>query len=450
MVRAACGPPSRNLILRRDAFRRCRNAEPMPRDRHPSFIRVPEGNTASEGAFGQRAQPVVWQRGGRTVRHAATPVGVALVRTGGFTVARLPFRCMPAVHPNLLVIRRRYLGDIVLLGPFFANLRRHWPQARITALVERPYAECLSLHPAVDAGLVLPAPRGRLGEWWQLLRRLRTSGFSHVFDLDNTAKTAVLTRWTGAGFRVALLHEMPPRRPWLYTHLAIDPPAQHESRSIVEYYLHALPPAGVPVITHEVRLVPRAADVSWAQELLGRLPGGPVPAGTRRLLVHPGSRSPFRLWPPERFGEVCRRVRTELDARVVFVAGPGEQSILQQILPHAGADPLVIDQPLSVSQFAALAAQFDLLLCHDSGPMHLAAAVGTPVVALFGSQNMALWRPSGDQHTLLQPSMPCRNCVAPGVCVPGDAYHNYCIRSLGVNEVFAAVREQLARPAGHP
>ena len=200
----------------------------------------------------------------------------------------------------------------------------------------------------------------------------------------------------------------------------------------------------MPVVTREVRLVPREADVSVSSELLGRLSCGSVPPGTRRLLVHPGSRSPCRLWPPERFGEVCRHVKTELGARVVLVAGPGEEDILRQILLHAGAGQLVIDQPLTVPQFAALAAQFDLLLCHDSGPMHLAAAVGTPVVALLGSQNPVLFAPPGDGHIVLQPPMPCRNCVAPGICVPGDSYRNYCVRNIDPASVLEAVRRGLA------
>ena len=281
----------------------------------------------------------------------------------------------------------------------------------------------------------------------RLLRALRSGRFTHVFDLDKTEKTALLTRLTGAAFRIALHHGGFPvrlRRCYTRTHRLTIPRLSMRTHSITDYYLQVLPAAGVPVATREVRLVPREADVIWVQELLGRLFCGSVPPGTRRLLVHPGSRSPFRLWPPERIGEICQHVKTELGAKVVLVAGPGEEDILRQILPHAGADQLVIDQHLSVPQFAALAAQFDLLLCHDSGPMHIAAAIGTPVVALLGSQNERLFAPPGDGHIVLQPPMPCRNCVAPGICVPGDSYRNYCIRNIDPASVLEAVRRGLA------
>jgi ADP-heptose:LPS heptosyltransferase len=350
--------------------------------------------------------------------------------------------------PRILVIRRRYLGDIVLLGPVFRNLRLHWPQARITALVEEPYAAVLALHPDVDSTLVFPRAARH---WVQLLRALRSGRFTHVFDFDNTEKTALLTRLTGASFRIALYHgSFPVRLRRSYTHTAHHPSAEHETHSIAEYYLQTLPAAGVPVVTHDVRLVPHEADVAFVRGLLGRLPGAAVAPQIRRLLVHPGSRSQCRLWPPERFGEICRRVRGELEAKVVLIAGAGEEDVLRQVLLHAGAGQPVIDQPLSVPQLAALVTQFDLMLCHDSGPMHVAAAVGTRVVALLGSQNPVLFAPPGPGHTVLQPPLPCRNCVAPGICVPGDSYRNYCVRNIPVAQVFAAIRGQLVRPAAQP
>jgi ADP-heptose:LPS heptosyltransferase len=358
---------------------------------------------------------------------------------------------MSAPAPRILVIRRRYLGDIVLLGSVFRNLRLHWPAAHVTALVESPHAGILALNPDVDAVLPMPRSLSNPPAWWRLVRALRAGRFTHVLDFDNTDKTALLARFTGAPLRVTLHLENVRRHfPSFYTGSAFVSSPDYSAQSIAETYLRLLAPAGVPVADHRVRLVPREADLAFVRDLLGRLFCSVVPPGTRFLLVHPGTRSPFRLWPPDHFGEICRRVRSELGAKVVLVAGPKEQEILRQVLRHAGADQMVIDQPLSVPQFAALAAQCDLVLCHDSGPMHVAAAVGTPVVALYGSQNATVWQPLGDGHTVLQPLMPCRNCLAPGVCVPGDSYRNHCIRNLTVDDVFAAVRRQLSRPAAPP
>jgi ADP-heptose:LPS heptosyltransferase len=270
----------------------------------------------------------------------------------------------------------------------------------------------------------------------RLLRTLRAEKFTHVFDQDNNDRTALLTRITGAPFR-ATLHLETVRRhfPKFYTHTAFVRTDDYHSRSITETYLSLLAPADVPVQTREIRLLPRAEDLKATRAFAT----GPSP----KILLHPGSRSPFRIWPAENFAAVCDRLHRELDTRVSIVSGPAEQSLVDTICTLARNPPARI-AALNVPQFAALASQFDAFLCHDSGPMHLAAAVGTPVIALFGSQNATVWGPVGDRHSVLQAPLPCRTCVSPGACIPGDSYRNYCVRNITVDQVVAAVREKTA------
>jgi lipopolysaccharide heptosyltransferase II len=340
-------------------------------------------------------------------------------------------------NPSILVIRRRYLGDVVLLGSLFRNLRLHWPGAHIAALVERWYADILSLNPDVDE--VVPPPRRAL-DWPGFIRRLRAAAFTHVLDIDNTEKTALISRLSGARLRVALhhgAHKLKLRA--LYTDAAYDPEAAHESNPISEYYLKALAPAGVPVATREIRLVPREEDVADWRRFVG--------AQGRALLVHPGSRSLPRIWPTERFAAVCDRVQDELGVQVVLAGGPGDQRLLADIRVKARSHVLALGEAPSLPKLAALARACTAVLCHDSGPMHVAAAVGTPVVALYGSQNPVLFRPAGEGHRLLVPAMPCAPCLAPVSCVQGDSYRTFCVRKHTVDQVFAAVRAVLAPPS---
>ncbi|HXQ79791.1 MAG TPA: glycosyltransferase family 9 protein [Opitutaceae bacterium] len=337
--------------------------------------------------------------------------------------------------PRILVIRRRYLGDVVLLGSLFRNLRLHWPGAHIAALVEPAYSGILALNPDVDAAL---APPMGASAWPGFLMRLRSAGYTHVLDIDNTEKTALIARLSGAPFRVALHHGAHPLKlRALYTHAAHDPAEAHEAQPISEYYLKALGPAGVPVATREIRLVARESDVADWRRFVG--------AQGRTLLVHPGSRSACRIWPTDRFAAVCDRVQDELGAQVVLAGGPAERRLVAEIRSQARSHVLALDEAPSLPRLAALARASTALLCHDSGPMHIAAAVGTPVVALYGSQNPVLFRPAGQGHALLAPPMPCTPCVAPAACVPGDSYRNYCVRRLTVDQVFGAVRAVLAR-----
>lgn len=366
---------------------------------------------------------------------------------------------MPADRPNVLVIRRRYLGDIVLLGSVLRNVRLHWPDAAITVLTEPAYTDVLALNPDVTSALAFP--RG-LGGWPGFVSALRRARFTHVLDFDNTDKTALVTRLTGAAVRVTFDRETNPfRHRWAYTGHAKVTNAFYTSEHITETYLSLLAPAGIPIATREVRLVPRPKDQTAIAALVGQTPNAtfqtpnaerrtsfspaPSPRSKPRVLLHPGSRSAFRQWPAERFAEVCDRLQDELGVQVFVVSGPGEQALVEQIRAHAKLHVVALEQRLTVGQFAALLTQFDLLLCHDSGPMHIAAAVGTSVVALFGSQNAAIWHPLGEKHTVLQTPLPCR-CLggaAPGPCVQGDSYRSYCVRKLDAALVFGALKARL-------
>jgi ADP-heptose:LPS heptosyltransferase len=333
--------------------------------------------------------------------------------------------------PRILIIRRRYLGDIVLLGSVLRNLRLHWPSAHLTVLTEHAYSGVLPLNPDINGALNFPR---RVGEWFGFLRALRRAQFTHVLDFDNTDKTAFVTRLTGARVRATYDRELIPfRHRRAYTHTATVTNAFYDSHHITETYL-ALPAAiGVPVVTREVRLVPHPEDVAEAQRVI--FPGG------KKVLIHPGSRSEHRIWPVERFASVADRIQEELDAQVFLTAGPREQKHLQEIRRIAHSHLVVADAPRTVGGLAALVAQFDVFLCHDSGPMHIAAAVGTPVVALFGSQNATIWRPLGEKHTILQTDLPCA-CIgpeAPTPCVREDSYRSYCVRMLDTYQVFDAI-----------
>lgn len=345
---------------------------------------------------------------------------------------------MKASGPRILVIRRRYLGDIVLLGPLFRNLRLHWPKVRLSALIEPAYAGVLALNPDVDEVLAFPQTAA---DWPKLILKLRRACFTHVIDLDNREKTALLTSLTGAEERIAIRDGERLLFSSFYTQaesVTAEFLAQHH---ITDLYLHALGKIGVPVATRECRLTVRTNDAAFTAGLLRELE---IDGQKPKILVHPGSRSTWRIWPAKNFAAVIDRVQEEHGAAVTFIAGPGEQSTVTEISQHLKHPVARIKQVLTIPQLAALFAQFDVMLCHDSGPMHLASAVGTRVVALFGSQPVNLWRPVGDGHVTLQAPLPCVGCVAPDQCKPHDAYHNYCVRNITPDRVVAAMRGVIA------
>lgn len=340
--------------------------------------------------------------------------------------------------PRVLLIRRRYLGDVVLLGSVLRNLRLHWPLARIDLLTERAYSGVAALHPDAHEAIAFPA---RWTAWASFIRALRATRYDHVLDFDNTERTALVTRLTGAPVRATFNRERIVHRwPRFYTHAARVTNAFYDSHHITDTYLALTAAIGVPVVTREVRLTPRGSDLAVA----ARLTGGPRSAENGRpgrILLHPGTRSEFRRWPAENFARLCDRAQDELGAQVFLVCGPGEEQFADAIR-RAAKTHLVTLKPLATpGALAALAAQCDVFLCHDSGPMHVAAGAGTPVVALFGSQNATLWRPLGEGHQVLQTKLPCPclGSAAPSPCAPEDSYRSHCVRRIGVDEAFSAL-----------
>ena len=343
-------------------------------------------------------------------------------------------------QPRVLIIRRRYIGDLVLLAPFLRNLRRHWPAGIFTVLVEEGYADILALNPDLNRVLQIPRRRPRrLRREVALLRDLRSARFTHVFDLDTNDRTAFLTRLTGAPVRLSFepdIHRW--RRRLAYTRLLAETSEEYYAESIIEHYLRLLPLAGVPVVTRACHLEPRPEDLARAAALFPERRGP-------RVLLHPGSRSAYRIWPLDRFARVADRLQTETGAQVLLTGGPSDQGLVEGIRAAARTPVAVLPPTGDVCTFAACARQVDVFLCHDSGPMHIAAATGTRVVALFSSQSKIVWAPTGAGHRVLQAPLPCTGCLWPRECDPNNGYKNYCVRRIGEDEVFSAVRDVLAQ-----
>jgi ADP-heptose:LPS heptosyltransferase len=165
--------------------------------------------------------------------------------------------------------------------------------------------------------------------------------------------------------------------------------------------------------------------------------------GARRgplLVVHPGAGTVNRLWPAACYAGVCDQVQTALGGRVLLLGGPKEAPLLAAIRSAMRTSPAVLEGPLSLREMAAVLGEAELFLGSDAGPAHLAAAVGTRAVVLFGAALPG--------HTVLRPAMPCAACVSPELCRPPDPYHMYCVRRIPASEVSGAVDRVLATPPG--
>ena len=348
-----------------------------------------------------------------------------------------------------LVIKLRHHGDVLLSAPVFAALKAAAPQARLDALVYRDTAEMLSQHPAIDTVHCIDRQWKKLGPWghlraeWQLLQTLRHPGYDLVIHLTDHPRGAWLARAVGARWAVG-----PKVRGrggfWQnsFTHFVGAP--GNALRHTVERNLDALRRIGLYPAPDQRRLslVPGMEAERRVGQLLADLGLGGKPF----VHLHPASRWRFKCWTAEAMAAVINGLQAEGWPVVISAApDPAEREMVAAIQAGLARSAVDLSGQLSLKELAALAGRARLFIGVDSAPMHIAAAMGTPVVALFGPSGDKEWGPWGvPSRVIVSQDHPCRPCGIDGC---GGGKVSDCLVSLPPATVLAAARELLAEPA---
>ena len=338
-----------------------------------------------------------------------------------------------ALVRKVLLVRLRSIGDTVLSTPSLFALKRFLPHAEIDILVEDWVAPVLDGHPHVDNVVVLE--RGGFTSRARVAREIRSAGYDVVYNLHGGTTATFLTRATGARHRVGFKTYQYAQ---LHNHQA---PASsmlwRESKThSVEQQLALLGWTGVPVSdrprTHLA--VTNAAAASVNEKLTGANLDG------RKLaLIHPAAAFVTKQWATENFARAAEAL-AERGLAGVAIAAPHEQEIINTLRNNTSVR---IDSfNLSLPEVAALAARSQLFVGNDSGIAHIAAAVGTPSVVIFGSSNIAHWRPWNKAAAeVVYEALPCQPCA-------GYSCEKFpqpeCILRVPVNNVVAAIDKVLA------
>lgn len=349
--------------------------------------------------------------------------------------------------PRILIIRRRYIGDLVLMGPVFRNLRLHHPNAWIAVLVDVGYEDVLSRNSDLNEIITLPCKSGGFIEGFRLLRNIRSRRFDIVYDFTRNDRSSLISLCSGAGERVGFrVDERRRLRDRIYTTQAFWSVEDHKRYHIVDLYLKLLEASHIPVTTRVVGMTVAPDDQKKAHALINKVVTRKQ--GELLVMVHPGARAASRLWPVENFAAVCDEIQSRYPAKVVLVASSKEQELVTLIGARVQTKVAIITDTVSIPVLAAMLKEADLFIGHDSGPIHIAAAVGTPVIVLFGAQKRSIWEPRGEHCVTLQAPMPCNPCAFPDKCQPGDSDKMFCVRKISVAAVLAAVEQQLRRAHG--
>lgn len=340
---------------------------------------------------------------------------------------------------RVLVIKLRHHGDVLLASPVLSVLKNHAPHLEIDALVYRDTREMLSLHPAlselhtIDRSWKKLGPLGQLKAEWGLLKQLKARHYDLVLHLTEHKRGAWIVRTLKPRFAVAREGKYGKFFARSFTHRY--PVIGANRRHTVELHLDALRRIGVYPTPDErqLTLVPgpeaqAAADASLAALGLAETPF---------ILIHPTSRWLFKTWPTAQMAALIDQL-TAAGHRVLLTAAPdpAELAMVADIQQRLARPVASLAGELSLKQLAALIGRARLFVGMDSVPMHMAAALQTPTVALFGPSGDIEWGPWQVPQRLLTEPLPCRPCGKDGC---GGGKLSECLQLITPERVYAAI-----------
>jgi heptosyltransferase-3 len=366
---------------------------------------------------------------------------------------------------SIIVFKQRNIGDVLLATPAIHALRRAWPSARIAVAVNSGTEAMVEGNPDIDRVIVFDRrtrDAGGAGRWREegrFLGEIRAWRPDLAVQLTEGDRGAILAFLSGARFRVGVA---PGRRGlWgkekLFTHLSPRPSLY---RHAVLRDLDVVGAAGIPPADPGLRFFFTEADRSRAAALLA---GAGIPAGAPYAVVQPGSRWKFKCWTDEgNAGLIAHLARRGLFPVVTSGPAPEEVAQVERIRGLCPASSASLAGRLTFKELGALISSARLYVGVDSAPMHLAAAVGTPVLALFGPTGAFNWAPwegidwgytesstrgtrSAGRHLVLQKEWECVPCGEDGC--PGTK-RSRCMEEITIGEVTEAVDRVLARLLG--
>lgn len=342
-----------------------------------------------------------------------------------------------------LVIKLRHHGDVLLSSPVFSVLKARAPHIEIDAMVYADTAEMLTEHPAINEVHAIDRQWKKLGliaqarAEWRLLQTLRTRRYDLIIHLTEHPRGAWLARFTGARWAVAPVVKQRGNF-WqkAFTHFVTAP--RNALRHTVERNLDALRRIGI--YPHENERALTLTPGAGAQARVALLLREYGVEATPFIHIHPASRWHFKCWPSEKMAALIDRLHAE-GHRVVLTAAPdpAEAAMIEAIQSRLQQRAVTLGGQLSLKELAALSARARLFIGVDSAPMHIAAAMGTPTVALFGPSGDKEWGPWGVAHRIVaSDSHPCRPCGIDGC---GGGKISDCLSTLPVERIHRAVQE---------
>ena len=334
---------------------------------------------------------------------------------------------------RILVSRTDRIGDVLLSTPAIKTLRKNFPKSYIAVMV-RPYARDIVLgNPYLDE-VIIYDKYGAQRSLYSTIRfawKIRKKRFDLALILHPTNRAHIVIFLAGIKKRVGFNRKMG----FLLTD-KIEHKKQEGKKHELEYTLDIIRSLGLEAEDKELFMPIRKDSEMHIEEFLANSGVSPE---DRLVALHPGASCPSKIWPKERFARVVDRLADEFKVKVVVVAGLDDVDIGRDLLALLHCPYIDATGKTTVSELASLLRRCHLFISNDSGPVHIASALGRPVVAIFGRSQPGLssrrWGPTGKDDIVLHKDVGCKMCLAHN-CQKGFA----CLKAISVEEVLSAAR----------
>ena len=353
---------------------------------------------------------------------------------------------------RVLLIRLRLIGDVVLSTPVIRALRRAFPDATLTYLVERDAAAVVAGNRDLDRIIVVERTRGlrRVCDDAKLAWQLRRDRYDVVIDMHGGPRSSWLALATGARQRIG--YDMPGRQ-WMYTRTIPRARELRPRHSVLNQWDLLAGIEGWPGEAADPArdAVAMPVDPEADRRIAARLRSAGVAPGHQLIVLHVSASNPFRRWPEPAFAEVAASLVSQSPGRrVILSSGPSDRlagdrivAAARALLPAAARSQVIDFGEFDLAELRALVERSVLFIGGDTGPLHVAATTATPIVAIYGPTLPARstpWRsPSIPTESIEIADLPCRPCDQ-RVCAPGD-YR--CLTTITPADVVVAAERML-------
>lgn len=332
---------------------------------------------------------------------------------------------------NILIIRTAYVGDILMTLPVLKPLKARFPQAKISFLASREGAQLLKGNPYIDRIFHLNPfwfYQSSIMEYLHFIKQVRAERFDIVLE----ARGDIRELW----FIVSLLRSRFKVSygfgggAYLLTHVVPFTHIKHR----VEYHLDLVRYLGCSTDGIEWGIYLSEDERKGIREIL-------EDSGIKEpfVTVHPGARGPLKRWSTKGYAEVCDSIREQYKMPLVLLGSEAEKNLTSEIAKNTRLNPIILTGRLSLRELAGILSESALFICNDSAPMHIAAAMKTPTVAIFGPSKSLETGPYGNICRIVEKDFPCRVTCDESVC--SHNMYQACMKAISPQDVFSAVRE---------